>query len=54
MANLDLYFATNRRHKGRDRWNPSSYGTDFSSDGMENLRLGKVTISASAQNSRDF
>ena len=44
MRNLKLYFATNRRHKGRDRWRPTSYGPEFSSDGMENLRFGKVTV----------
>ncbi len=49
MPELQVYYATNRRHIGRDRWKPSSYGTDFSSDGMENLRFGKVTVSADAQ-----
>jgi esterase/lipase superfamily enzyme len=39
-----LYFATNRKHNGNDRWKPESYGTDFSSDGRENLRFGKATI----------
>ena len=45
MATLKLYYATNRNHVG-NRWNPSSYGTKFSSDGMENLRFGVVTLDA--------
>tara|TARA_B100000809_G_scaffold228675_1_gene241835 strand:+ start:109 stop:1251 length:1143 start_codon:yes stop_codon:yes gene_type:complete len=43
MKNVKLYFATNRKHEGEDRWNPSSYGTRFSSDGHENLRFGELT-----------
>jgi len=43
MSTLKLYFATNRRHKGR-RWQPTGYDTTFSQDGMENLRLGVVTV----------
>ncbi|MCB1906896.1 MAG: alpha/beta fold hydrolase [Rhodocyclaceae bacterium] len=43
---LKLYYATNRRHVGRDRMHPSSYGTKFSDDGMENLRFGVVTVQA--------
>lgn len=46
MANMNLYYATNRKHKGDDRFHPTSYGTSFSADGMENLRFGKVTIDA--------
>ena len=45
MSKLNLYYATNRRHSG-NRWNPEDYGTDFSSDGMENLRFGKLTLEA--------
>ena len=45
---LKIYYATNRRHKGRQRWAPTSYGTEFSKDGTENLRLGKVTLQADA------
>ena len=44
--NISIYYATNRAHKGRNRWTPSGYGKDFSSDGMENLRFGKVTLKA--------
>ncbi len=44
MAKVKLYYATNRKHRGRDRWRPSGYGTEFSSDGMENLRFGKVDV----------
>jgi esterase/lipase superfamily enzyme len=41
-----LYYATNRAHTGRDRWRPSGYGPDFSQDGAENLRFGKITLDA--------
>ncbi|MGD2064796.1 MAG: alpha/beta hydrolase [Nitrospirota bacterium] len=44
MSKLKLYFATNRRHKGRDRWHPTGYDTTFSQDGMENLRVGSLTV----------
>lgn len=46
MAKLTLYYATNRRHEGKDRWRPDSYGTKFSDDGMENLRFGFVSVDA--------
>jgi len=48
MADYTLYFATNRNHEGKDRWNPSGYGTRFSDDGPENLRFGKLTVQADA------
>lgn len=41
---LKLFYATNRRHRGSNRWRPDEYGTDFSSDGMENLRFGQVNV----------
>ncbi|HFD92000.1 MAG TPA: alpha/beta hydrolase [Gammaproteobacteria bacterium] len=41
---LKLFYATNRRHEGADRWRPEGYGKDFSSDGMENLRFGRLTM----------
>jgi esterase/lipase superfamily enzyme len=46
MAELTLYYATNRNHLGKDRWRPDSYGTKFSDDGMENLRFGWVRVDA--------
>ncbi len=46
MSKLNLYYATNRRHSGNNRWNPDCYGDDFSSDGTENLRFGKLTLEA--------
>ncbi|MBI4650393.1 alpha/beta hydrolase [Candidatus Desantisbacteria bacterium] len=46
MKNLLLYYATNRKHKGLDRFKPDLYETTFSDDGMENLRFGKVTLTA--------
>lgn len=44
MTTLGLYFATNRRHEGPDRWRPTRYGSSFSSDGMENLRFGWLEV----------
>ena len=44
MSQLDLYYATNRCHLGKDRWQPSGYGKKFSDDGMENLRFGRVSL----------
>lgn len=44
MKTLRLYYATNRKHEGADRWEPTGYGTRFSDDGAENLRFGKVEL----------
>jgi esterase/lipase superfamily enzyme len=44
MTQLGLYFATNRRHEGDDRWHPQRYGRSFSADGMENLRFGWLEV----------
>jgi len=41
-----VFYATNRSHEGPDRFKPLRYGARFSSDGMENLRFGRVTFSA--------
>lgn len=38
-----LFYATNRRHVG-DRWQPRRYGGEFSEDGAENLRFGRVEL----------
>ena len=46
MTTLQLYFATNRRHQGEDQWRPTGYGTDFSADGQENLRFGRLSVEA--------
>lgn len=46
MKEYTIYYATNRNHIGADRWHPESYGKDFSADGRENLRFGKVTVRA--------
>lgn len=48
MANvtLNLFFATNRKHQGGNRWRPEGYGQSFSSDGLENLRFGRVRLTA--------
>lgn len=45
MANLKLFYATNRHHLG-DELHPDGYGTKFSDNGMENLRFGALTIKA--------
>lgn len=39
-----IFFATNRRHQGRNRWAPRDYSGRFSGDGAENLRVGKVEM----------
>lgn len=44
MVDMGLYFATNRRHEGDDRWHPTRYGRSFSTDGMENLRFGWLEL----------
>jgi esterase/lipase superfamily enzyme len=46
MATLQLYYATNRGHVGKDRFKPTGYGKKFSDDGMENLRFGRLTVQA--------
>lgn len=43
---LGLYYATNRRHEGADRWHPKRYGRHFSDDGTENLRFGWLEVEA--------
>ena len=44
MDSTKLYFATNRKHKGKNRWNPDKYGKEFSSDGYFNLRFGELIV----------
>ena len=44
--NLNLFFATNRNHEGKNRWAPTGYGKNFSSDGHYNLRFGKLNVTA--------
>ncbi len=39
-----LFFATNRKHEGSNRWSPDTYGERFSSDGHENLRFGELDL----------
>lgn len=46
MTEYTLYYATNRKHIGNDRWHPEGYGNKFSDDGMENLRFGRVALQA--------
>ena len=44
MGTAQLYYATNRRHRGKDRWKPTGYGIEPSKDGTENLRFGLVSM----------
>ena len=44
MNRIQIYYVTNRRHRGPDRWAPTGYGIETSKDGMENLRFGTVTV----------
>lgn len=46
MSRIELFYATNRKHEGADRWRPDGYGRKFSDDGMENLRFGRVRVDA--------
>ncbi len=41
---ISLYFATNRGHEGVNRFQPDRYGKRFSTDGMENLRFGRLVF----------
>ncbi len=43
---ISVYYATNRAHEGEHRFQPKRYGKRFSSDGMENLRFGRVVFQA--------
>ncbi len=43
---LSLYYVTNRGHQGKKQFKPESYGIHPSKSGIENLRLGKVTVDA--------
>ncbi len=44
MKTANLFFATNRKHEGKQQWTPKTYGERFSSDGHQNLRFGQVTV----------
>ena len=44
MATTQLYYVTNRRHQGRNRWQPTGYGSEPSKDGTENLRFGRISL----------
>ena len=54
MNTRSIYYATNRKHKGDDQWNPKSYGKSYSSSGLENLRFGKVTVNVENQKIQEF
>ncbi|MEW6776735.1 MAG: alpha/beta hydrolase [Bdellovibrionota bacterium] len=54
MAQHILYYATNRGHEGADRWHPKRYGKNFSADGRENLRFGKLTVPVDEARIRAF
>jgi esterase/lipase superfamily enzyme len=44
MTTIEIHYVTNRRHIGKDRWNPTGYSHEFSRDGADNLRFGRVRI----------
>ncbi len=44
---MQLFYVTNRRHQGADRWHPTGYSKDASSDGLQNLRFGSITLDLS-------
>lgn len=44
MVAINLFFATNRGHEGKNRARPARYGIRPSTDGGENLRFGQVTL----------
>lgn len=46
MTTIDLFYATNRRHQGKEQMQPTGYGTDFSRSGLENLRFGRLSYEA--------
>ncbi len=41
---LKLFYVTNRGHQGPKQFTPTGYGIHPSASGIENLRLGKVTL----------
>jgi esterase/lipase superfamily enzyme len=43
---IRVHYATNRGHEGPQRFRPTGYGARYSSDGMENLRFGRVDFEA--------
>ena len=43
MGTVNLFYATNRSHKGH-YLTPDSYKGKFSSDGYSNLRFGEVSV----------
>ncbi len=46
---MKLYFFTNRNHEGNQSNKPTGYGPDPSKDGIENLRLGKMTCAVAKE-----
>lgn len=54
MATMQLYYATNGRHHGRDRWQPTGYRPEPSKDGTENLRFGRVIIHFDDKKTAEF
>ena len=53
-ATQKLYYATNRAHKGQNRWRPEEYTGEFSSDGAENLRFGSVELDLDPAIAREY
>jgi len=51
---LKLYYVTNRNHLGKNQFSPEGYGIHPSSSGIENLRLGKVTVDTGKESLNKF
>lgn len=54
MAAYNLYYITNRKHKGKKQFEPTGYGNEFSLSHPENLRFGKVSVEADTQTVRSW
>ena len=50
---MSLYYITNRNHEG-EQFRPDRYGKHPSGSGIENLRLGKVTVDAGTNSFSKF
>jgi esterase/lipase superfamily enzyme len=44
METREIFYVTNRKHRGSDRYRPTGYGKEPSSDGIESVRFGTLTV----------
>ncbi len=51
---ITLFYATNRNHLGTNRWKPTDYGKNFSSDRNSNLRFGKVGLTVDEKEIKNY